>query len=208
MSLHSILRGVLEVLHAAPSIEVDCAELRPGIPRPEVASVAERAGVRFPPWVVMLYEEIGGAHVSWRLGERYRKARDLSFGEGHRYDISGNFDLLSPQEACRALTDHPWFQLYGEPSSGDLPIELASFDLTARCSISTSEPEQRGPALHISYEDRVVQLDVTPAEYARRGAELLFLPEWQLTLIPGEDHGGLRDRLRRETQQLLGWRDV
>lgn len=206
MNLQSILDDVVATLRAMPTIAIDHAAVLPAVPRDQLAAITENAGVRLPPWVVQLYGEIGGAHISWRLEESgYQMLSPDRKDNSYRYDISGNLDLLSPEEACRSLTGHPWHQLYDEPVTADIPIDLASFALTARCSVTPAH-EHLGLVLHSLYDDRIIPLDVTPIEYLQRGAERLFMSDWQRTLTSIADYANVGPELDRIKSQLLAQR--
>jgi hypothetical protein len=201
MTLGSILEDAVATLRRTPHVLVESALVLPGRPPEELKDYEARTGLWLPPCAVQLYTQLGGAHISWRLSpEGYEKLEPGRTDNKHRYDVSGNLDILPLEEIDRSLTGQPWEELYTEGPLNYRPVDFSSLFVNMGFTRSAD-----GWVLFILYENRQVPLGLTMTEYLRRGAELLFLNDWQLGLPHDEESVKQGERLRSVRQRLASW---
>jgi hypothetical protein len=184
-NVEAILGDTLHAILRIPGVILECAETRKARGTGGLASLAAEQGWALPEWVGKLYAESGGAHLSWRLSalgyERLDPERDDA---GARYDISGNLDILSPEEARGGFTDEGWRPLYGARLGGYVPIDFSGFFLNAGFEANT---HSEGVTIFSLYDECTFSTGVSWTEYLARGAELLFMREWQRAFLTDDE---------------------
>lgn len=190
-AIAAILDDAIVALRRAPHVIVESADVRPS---------RAPSAVALPPWVVELYAEIGAAHLSWRLGTAgYERLEPELSDHEHRYDISGNLDLLAPEELAGGLTGHGWQRIYGDRAQGYWPVDFASYYL----SLGFAAPEGP-PVIFDLVEGRRVPLAMSLPAYLEAGAALWFLDGWQLTLLGDAEAERQGARLAGLVRRLSG----
>jgi len=199
-AIASILEDATAALRRAPHVLVEAAVVRPS-PAPDALRQLQAGVTALPAWVAELYAQIGGAHLSWRLSPAgYEQLEPERTDSEHRYDISGNLDLLAPEELTGGLTGHGWQRIYGDRAHGYGPVDFASYHLNLGF---TAVPED-GPVVFDLVEGRRAPLAMTLPAYLEAGAALWFLDGWQLSLLGDAEAEGQRRRLAELVRRLSG----
>ena len=188
MSYRPVLEEVIGHLGKNPYIVLECALLLPGWSNASLVKFEKQKGVWLPRPLTQFYTEIGGAHISWRLTPLgYEKLYPNVANNKYRYDIAGNLDLLSPEELIDGFTSDGWKDVYLDHLRDYQPIDFSSYFLNLGCAKPLRQEDDRF-LLNVLDENQLQQLDITLAEYLQRGANILFLVDWQLTLLDDEKY--------------------
>jgi hypothetical protein len=200
-TIASILDDTIAALRRAPHVVLESAVVLPGRTRESMKELEHQSGVALPPWLAELYTQVGGAHLSWRLSAAgYEQLQPVRSDNDHRYDISGNLDLLAPEELSYGFTGHPWARIYGDRAKDYRPLDFASYHL----NVGFVSPPGDGDDLVLLdlYEDRLARLGVTLIDYLQAGGAQWFLDEWQLSLLGDARYASRVNELRDIAQQL------
>lgn len=202
MPSRSTLEGFIKTLGQNPFLVLESALLLPGRSKDSLAELENKKGLGLPRTLAEAYAEVGGAHISWRLSpDGYEKLYPGAAGNKHRYDVSGNLDLLSPEEAFDGFTGDGWRDVYRWHSEDYYPVDFASDYLNMGFG-TPLRPDVDRLLLNVLYDDLLAPLEMTLAEYLQRGAELMFLNDWQLTLLNDEEYAAQEEKVRDLRRRL------
>jgi hypothetical protein len=200
MLYRPLLEEVINRLSKNPYIVLESALILPGCSEPVLIQFREE--LQLPSWFTQLYAEVGGAHIGWRLSPiGYEKLAPNRIDNLYRYDIFGNFDLLSHDEVIDGFTGSGWREMYSHGSQDYHPVDFSSYFLNLGYT-TPFQPDDNTKLINIVYEDRLVQLDISLAEYLRVGADRLFIVDWQLTLLNDENYAD-QDRHIKQLAEFL-----
>jgi hypothetical protein len=198
-AIASILEDAIAALRRAPHVVVEAAVVRAS-PAPDAWRQLQASGTSLPAWVAELHAQIGGAHLSWRLSTGgYEQLEPERTDAEHRYDISGNLDLLALDELAGGLTGYGWQRIYGDRAHGYRPVDFASYHL----NLGFAAPEG-GPVIFDLVEGRRAPLAMTLPAYLEAGAALWFLDGWQLSLLGDAEAERQGRRLAELVRRLSG----
>lgn len=162
----------------------------------------EKKNILFPEWMMQLYTEVGAAHISWRLSPTgYDKIEPNRMDNLYRYDISGNFDLLSLDEVIYGFTGSGWQEEYRNYSQDYYPVDFSSYFLNLGYRRSC-QPNHNSLLINILYEERLVELDISLADYLFAAKDRLFIVDWQLSLLNDEKYADA-DRYIKQLADFL-----
>jgi hypothetical protein len=189
MDLRAVLENTVVELRGIPHVIIESADILPGRTPDTVATFTE-----LPAWLVEMYTQVGGAHISWRLAPAgYEELNPGQKDNAYRYDVSGNLDILTPEEVVGGFTgkrvtwhDVPHLDNY-------LPVDFADF----YTSMGFVPPDAVGPA--VNFYDTLEPLEISVVEYLRQGADLLFLDGW---VTIDEDSAAISKEARAHVRRL------